>query len=996
MKNIQESKIKNSTVTWLPLDNVTQTAESIHSSWCSSQFFFKEENIEKNIFGLRPPQIGGIFSALGHERSDDTSAATLVMPTGTGKTETILSIIIAGHFKKSLIIVPSDALREQTKKKVVSLGLLRDLGLIPDSTLNPIVTTIKHGINDCDDLRIALESNVIIASASAISKFQNESFIKLTEACSHLIVDEAHHVTASTWAKIKSQFKNKPIFQFTATPFRNDGTRIEGKIIFNYPLKKAQSDGYFKPIEFHAIREFIEEKSDESIATKAIELLRKDLTAGFDHILMARTNTIKRAEKIFELYKNEKDLSPIVINSEVKKKAETLEAIKNKKHRIIICVDMLGEGFDLPQLKISAIHDVHKSINVMLQFTGRFTRATPNVGDAKFIANVANQSVNNSLEELYKEDSDWNSIISDISSRKIKNEIEYQEFRQQFSKSSKLLDLGLTPSISTVIYRMQSSPWQPERFDKIANKQFQLIDFVINDEQDILIFSIKSYIQVGWSSSKELFDEIWDLYIAYYDRNSNLLFIHSSAKDGMTKRLAKLIAKNATQVQGEYVFRALAGLKRLKLQNVGLNKHKKGLRYSMHTGTDINDQIPDIEAKRATKSNIFGKGFENGEQVSIGCSYKGKVWAMDNDSLDKWIIWCKKIGSKILDDTINTNCVMNTAMQTEELEEYPDTPVLSVEWPVELLRKNETKITIKSNNWEDKIINCELLIHQQQNGDNKTINIQLKTQSHLSLITARIIKKGEVIFSSSDYLTLIIGEQTFPLIDFFNEYPPTIFLSDTSVIDGSFRYYPSEEYAYKYEKNNIEDWDWNGVDISVESQTHEKLKHSIQYHTINKIKSDYDIIFDDDGSGEIADIIAIKNNDNKELIIDLFHCKYCTKKDGIAKPGARVDDIYQVAGQAEKSVKWMSDKEKLITRLVEREKMRLGQGKQSRIDKGRYEDLIHLSKIARYSTFKLGISIVQPAISKSMISDDLLIILGATAAYIEEISGIKLRTIVNR
>ena len=128
----------------------------------------------------------------------------------------------------------------------------------------------------------------------------------------------------------------------------------------------------------------------------------------------------------------------------------------------------------------------------------------------------------------------------------------------------------------------------------------------------------------------------------------------------------------------------------------------------------------------------------------------------------------------------------------------------------------------------------------------------------------------------------------------------------------------------------------------------------------------------------------------------MFHCKYCTKKDGIAKPGARVDDIYQVAGQAEKSVKWMSDKEKLITRLVEREKMRLGQGKQSRIDKGRYEDLIHLSKIARYSTFKLGISIVQPAISKSMISDDLLIILGATAAYIEEISGIKLRTIVNR
>ena len=70
----------------------------------------------------------------------------------------------------------------------------------------------------------------------------------------------------------------------------------------------------------------------------------------------------------------------------------------------------------------------------------------------------------------------------------------------------------------------------------------------------------------------------------------------------------QLIAKYAVQVKGEYIFRALAHLKRLKLQNVGLNKNKKGLRYSMHTGTEINDQIPDIEANRATKSNIFGKG----------------------------------------------------------------------------------------------------------------------------------------------------------------------------------------------------------------------------------------------------------------------------------------------------------------------------------------------------------------------------------------------------
>ena len=156
------------------------------------------------------------------------------------------------------------------------------------------------------------------------------------------------------------------------------------------------------------------------------------------------------------------------------------------------------------------------------------------------------------------------------------------------------------------------------------------------------------------------------------------------------------------------------------------------------------------------------------------------------------------------------------------------------------------------------------------------------------------------------------------------------------------------------------------------------------------------MVFDDDGAGEIADIVAIKNIDDNKLVIDLFHCKYCSKKGGVATPGARIDDVYQVVGQAEKSVKWFADKEKLILRLMERERGRLKNGKTSRIEKGSFEDLVNLAKISRYADFKLGVSIVQPAISKAKISDDQLTVIGATAAYIDEISGVKLRVIINK
>ena len=143
MADLQESKIKNSTLTWQPLDAKQALEIDIYSSWCNSNFIFKEESVENETVGLRSPQVGGIFAALGYERSDSKSAATLVMPTGTGKTETILSIVVAGRFKKTLVIVPSDALREQTKNKFVQLGLLRELGLVDDNVLNPIFRNFK-------------------------------------------------------------------------------------------------------------------------------------------------------------------------------------------------------------------------------------------------------------------------------------------------------------------------------------------------------------------------------------------------------------------------------------------------------------------------------------------------------------------------------------------------------------------------------------------------------------------------------------------------------------------------------------------------------------------------------------------------------------------------------------------------------------------------------------------------------------------------------------
>lgn len=54
---------------------------------------------------------------------------TIVMPTGTGKTDTMLAAFCHSP-RRTLVIVPSDALREQIGRKFAALGVLPSVGAV--------------------------------------------------------------------------------------------------------------------------------------------------------------------------------------------------------------------------------------------------------------------------------------------------------------------------------------------------------------------------------------------------------------------------------------------------------------------------------------------------------------------------------------------------------------------------------------------------------------------------------------------------------------------------------------------------------------------------------------------------------------------------------------------------------------------------------------------------------------------------------------------------
>src|SRR5688572_10304080 len=91
--------------------NEVQEHQKVLDSW-KGAFSYVVEDTAAGIIGLRPPQIGAVHAVHAHWSVAETPA-TVVMPTGTGKTETMLSILVSACCQRVLVIVPTDALRTQ-------------------------------------------------------------------------------------------------------------------------------------------------------------------------------------------------------------------------------------------------------------------------------------------------------------------------------------------------------------------------------------------------------------------------------------------------------------------------------------------------------------------------------------------------------------------------------------------------------------------------------------------------------------------------------------------------------------------------------------------------------------------------------------------------------------------------------------------------------------------------------------------------------------------
>jgi superfamily II DNA or RNA helicase len=947
------------------------------------RFAFVEET--NTARGLRTPQLGALHAILAHRSTEDTEPITIVMPTGTGKTETMLAAYCHSP-GRTLVIVPSDALRTQTANKFVSLGVLPEVGAVSGDFKCPAVLVLKSApttTDAVDDLMRA--ANVIIATAQILSTCSADVRERFTSSCSRLFVDEAHHVAARTWRTVIDAFAGKEVVQFTATPYREDGKHIGGRLAYAYPLRLAQQHGYFASIAYRSVVDLAD--PDRAVATAAVQQLRDDLGAGLDHLLMARVSSVERAKDIIKLYEEiALDLTPVRIDTGLapSTRMKRRDALFDRSSRIVVCVNMLGEGFDLPALKIAAIHDPQKSLAVTLQFIGRFTRTGKDaLGEASAFVPLQVAGIDERLRKLYGEDADWNEVIQDLTEHGVGREKERTEFEHGFASLPREIAMrSVHPKMSTVTYQSSITlSWTPEKIYDLFEDRLLTTRLGINNKDKVVWWVSREAAPVRWGDFSSFNELVHHLHVVHVDDENGFLYINSTNNTSLHEDIAEAVGgKNVAIVKGETLYRILAKVQRRVPTNVGLlDSVSRNRRFSMHVGQDV---LTAWRGEGATKmkTNIFAHGFSEGRAVSFGASRKGRVWSHQQArDIHDWVRWVREVGPAVTDVTVSLDSVMAGFLLPKPATERPPFVPLAIEWPYQVLATLSDTRKVSYGGQSFALLETELrLVEHEASGP---LRFELVTPTwQLEFEFSFHQEDPPTITPVGDDGQIVTAAGAGSLAAFLTQNGLHVTFEDELVlVEQGFLLKPEREKRL-FPREDIETPDWTGIDIKRESQGENRDPTSIQFRTIELLsaEADWDLIVDDDGNGELADVVCLRRLDDK-LHVLLAHCKYSSE----ATPGARIDDLYDVCGQAMKMNRAKSIPEQLVKRLLRREQARQAHGK-NRIVNGDLQTLVAIVNEARYRELKVTVAVVQPGMSGSKASEDMLALLGGTDRFLTE------------
>jgi superfamily II DNA or RNA helicase len=282
-----------------------------------------------------------------------------------------------------------------------------------------------------DGEKPAYGDGVTFATWQSISSAMNSGEY-LEGAFDLIVIDECHHAPSSNFSTLIGQLCPKYLLGVTATPWRGDSASLRplfGDPVFSMDVVQGMQAGFLAKVDYQMMLDGIDWEQIRRLSMQGLTV--KDLNTALyvperdlgmiemiseviEKTRDARTLVFCRSidhSKRLQAFFRQFDIAAGALHSDLHRseRFRTLSNFRMGKVKVLISIEMLNEGIDIPEVNIVVFARVTHSRRIFLQQLGRGLRLSNNkthVTVLDFVADVRRIAAGvelNSLAAGYKE-----------------------------------------------------------------------------------------------------------------------------------------------------------------------------------------------------------------------------------------------------------------------------------------------------------------------------------------------------------------------------------------------------------------------------------------------------------------------------------------------------------------------------------------------------------------------------------------------------------------
>lgn len=322
-----------------------------------------------------------------------TNRSLITMPTGTGKTVAFAKVIddhLAAGGTRAVVLAHREELLDQAKEK-----------------LERVCPRLQVSV-EAAERRSGAMDDVVVASVQTVGRPKSERLQQLRGA-DMLIVDEAHHAAAASYQVVMEALGCYDgacrTVGVTATPKRLDNKPLFGhreavfeREVFRYELRDAIEDGYLCDIRGFKVESAVDlskvktrggDYAQGQLQRVVDTELRNSIAIAAWHDIARDRKTLVFCSGVEHAYHVAEQFAHAGVtaaaldgSTDKEERRAILERFRAGDLQVLCNVEVLTEGFDVPDVDCVVMLRPTQSWGLYCQMVGRGTRTLPGVIDS--------------------------------------------------------------------------------------------------------------------------------------------------------------------------------------------------------------------------------------------------------------------------------------------------------------------------------------------------------------------------------------------------------------------------------------------------------------------------------------------------------------------------------------------------------------------------------------------------------------------------------------